>query len=109
MLKHAPRPILSLSKPEIQKMKPLELARAAAKEKGVVRRNPLEKLALKPTSLRYAISAMCYQCEGEDADPGVRQRIATCPVTTCALWNVRPGAKNRAEAHLEAHSDPEVA
>jgi hypothetical protein len=65
------------------------LARAEAGER-IEHRNPLEKLALNPLSLRAAINAMCYQCEGEDADPGVRRRIGTCPIKTCALWAVRP-------------------
>jgi hypothetical protein len=55
--------------------------------------NPVERLATNPTSLRLAINARCYQCEGEDADPHVRQRIKTCPCTDCALWGVRPGYK----------------
>jgi hypothetical protein len=55
-----------------------------------VRLTPLEKLQAHPTSLRAAINARCFQCEGCDADPKVRYRIGTCTVTSCALWGVRP-------------------
>jgi hypothetical protein len=65
------------------------VARTAAGEK-IIQRNPLEKLALNPKSLRYAVNAMCYQCEGEDADPGVKRRIGECAIKSCALWAVRP-------------------
>lgn len=73
----------------------LDLARAKRAEMTaagirVQIKNPLEKLADMPTSLRRAITAKCYQCEGEDADPGVKRRIGTCEVRDCALWTVRP-------------------
>ena len=73
------------------------LARARAKvqemrENGIKpqRKNPIEKLAENPTSLRKAIDAKCYQCENGDADPQISKRIGTCPITDCPLWNVRP-------------------
>lgn len=68
------------------------IARQAMADAGipVVIKNPLEKLATAPTSLRLAINAKCYQCEGEDADPGVKRRIGTCEIQSCALWAVRP-------------------
>jgi len=65
----------------------LVLAAAGIK---VVIKNPLEKLATAPTSLRLAINAKCYQCEGEDADPGIKLRIGACEIKSCALWAVRP-------------------
>jgi hypothetical protein len=76
-------------------MDPLELARQkraemAARGEKIVLKNPLEKLAEKPDSLRRAINARCYQCESEDADPGVKWRIGNCRATGCALWSVRP-------------------
>jgi hypothetical protein len=68
------------------------IARQAMSAAGikVVIKNPMEKLATAPTSLRLAINAKCYQCEGEDADPGVKRRIGTCEIQSCALWAVRP-------------------
>jgi hypothetical protein len=73
----------------------LEKARQARKtmqEAGipVKVKNPLEKLADKPQSLRRAIDAKCYQCEGEDADPAVKWRIGNCLCADCALYAVRP-------------------
>ena len=65
-------------------------AEMAARGEKIVQKNPLEKLAEKPDSLRRAINARCYQCESEDADPAVKWRIGNCRATTCALWNVRP-------------------
>jgi len=65
-------------------------AEMAARGEKIVQKNPLEKLAEKPDSLRWAINARCYQCESEDADPAVKWRIGNCRSTACALWNVRP-------------------
>jgi hypothetical protein len=73
----------------LQAARAAQAARIAAGETIHVR-NPLEKLTDKPTSLRTAITAKCYQCEGEDADAGVKKRIGQCGITTCALWAVRP-------------------
>ena len=53
-------------------------------------KTPLERLADNPLSLRAAVNAKCYQCEGEDADPGVKKRIGSCTIRECGLWAVRP-------------------
>lgn len=80
-------------KQEPQKTR-LEMARlkqAELRARGeLVRLNPIDKAKANPTSLRLAITAKCYDCEGQDADPGVRQRIGTCGIKTCPLWPVRP-------------------
>lgn len=73
----------------------LEAARAAAaarKEAGIkiVVLNPIERLAKKPDSLRLAINAMCYDCQGRNCDPGVIDRIRHCAISDCPLFNVRP-------------------
>lgn len=75
----------------------LEKARAARAAKiasgeyeAPKHRNPIERSALKPKSAKLAIAAKCYQCEGEDSDPGWRKRIGACSVKTCPLWNLRP-------------------
>lgn len=52
--------------------------------------DPIERAKANPTSLRAAINAKCYDCQGQDCDPGVRQRIRECPVTKCPLHTVRP-------------------
>ena len=37
---------------------------------GTIQRlNPLEKAKVNTKSLRLAVNAKCYECEGEDADP----------------------------------------
>lgn len=54
------------------------------------RLDPLEKARRNPTSLRLAINAKCFDCEGGNADPNVQRRIGTCSITTCPLHPVRP-------------------
>jgi hypothetical protein len=75
-------------------MNSLQKARAVRDQmalEGTIRvRNPVEKLADRPMSLRLAVTARCWQCEGQDADPGVKGRVRDCLVTDCALWAVRP-------------------
>jgi hypothetical protein len=58
------------------------------------RLNPIEKAQLNPTSLRCAINAKCFDCQGADADVGVRKRIGDCPSQTCPLFPVRPYQKS---------------
>lgn len=68
----------------------------AWRERGGVRgetRSPIEKSEQNPTSLRLAINAKCYDCQGQDADPGWRQRIADCNDVACPLVPVRPYQK----------------
>lgn len=73
----------------LEKARAVTAARRAAGE-VIKRRSPIEKLADNPKSLRLAINAKCYDCQGQDADPKVRFRIGTCSVTGCPLHNVRP-------------------
>lgn len=56
----------------------------------VERKNPLEKAALRPDSLRLAINAKCYDCIGQDGDPNWRESIRECLCTDCPLYPVRP-------------------
>jgi hypothetical protein len=81
---------------------PLEKAHAAMRarrEAGevITRRTPLEKAAAKPTSLRLAIDGKCFDCVGQDCDPGWRERIRTCSVSKCPLHPVRPYQRGDAE------------
>ena len=75
-------------------MNPLEKAREAARLKrkaGTLERlDPIQKAIQKPKSLRLAINAKCYDCEGRDADPAVNWRIGNCVVTDCPLYCSRP-------------------
>lgn len=57
------------------------------------RKNPIERLADSPDSLRRAITAKCYECVGMDGDPGFRDTIRTCTSPKCPLYNVRPYQK----------------
>jgi hypothetical protein len=76
-------------------------ARRAAGEK-TVQLSPLEKAAKNPSSLRMAVNAKCYDCQGRDCDPGIRQRIGTCSVTRCPLWSVRPYQRaDQSDDHAE--------
>lgn len=54
------------------------------------RLDPIERLATNPTSLRLAINAKCYDCQGQDADPNWQRRVGECGCTTCPLHAVRP-------------------
>ena len=64
--------------------------RAPGRKKGSINIDPLGRAALNPKSLRKAINAMCFDCQGGNADPGVTQRIRTCEIPTCPLHPVRP-------------------
>jgi hypothetical protein len=61
------------------------------------RLNPIERAAKNPTSLRAAINAKCFDCQGRDADPGVVNRIRTCEIPACSLYLVRPYQKGDEE------------
>ena len=67
----------------------------ARRENGeiIVRLDPIQKAAKKPTSLRLAITGKCWDCIGGDSDPNPRMRIRECPVTRCTLHPVRPYQK----------------
>lgn len=52
--------------------------------------NPVEKAKANPRSLKSAIRAFCWTCEGGDADSGVRWRVGNCEITDCPLWPHRP-------------------
>jgi hypothetical protein len=67
-------------------------ARQARLDSGerIARLDPIEKASKNPTSLRLAINAKCFDCQGKDSDPGVRDRIGNCPCVKCPLHPVRP-------------------
>jgi hypothetical protein len=96
--------------PSSESLTPLEKARQKTRElraSGVIlRKNPLEKAAAKPTSLRLAISAKCYECVGQDSDPGWHGRIRDCLCPTCPLYPVRPYQQR---AGVDDEEDPEEA
>ena len=87
----------------------LQAAREARKAAGLPtpeRRDPIQKAAAKPSSLRLAISAKCYDCQGRDCDPGFRERIRSCVVSRCPLHPVRPYQRDDSD---EENAQGEVA
>ncbi len=65
---------------------------AAKREAGieVERLTPAQKAERNPKSLRLAVNAKCWDCQGGTADPGIRDRIGACQIVRCALNSVRP-------------------
>jgi hypothetical protein len=82
-------------------------ARLRMKEAGIEpeRLSPIERARRFPASLRFAINAKCWDCQGGDADPNPRQRIRDCEIIECPLHPVRPGRGGRGE---EGSSDSAV-
>ncbi len=58
------------------------------------RKNPIARAKENPKSLRWAIKAMCYHCQGglEDGthDPGWQWAVGNCAVESCPLRPHRP-------------------
>ena len=76
--------------PELLAVRLSSLERARKARAEGVALNPIQKSEAQPQSLRLAINAKCYDCQGQDADPGWRQRIADCNDVACPLVPVRP-------------------
>ncbi len=77
-----------------------------------VYRNPVEQAQDKPGSLKAAIKAFCWTCEGADADPGTKFRVRDCKVgPKCALYphrpwqNVKGGVTVNEAGELQASDD----
>ena len=51
--------------------------------------SPLEKAQKNPKSLRAAIDAKCFQCQGDGEDPGTWERVRTCTIPDCGLYLLR--------------------
>lgn len=56
--------------------------------------NPIEKALKNPKSLRAAINAKCFDCQGQDADPAPKWRIGNCEMPDCPLYPLRPYQDN---------------
>lgn len=52
--------------------------------------DPLKRAKLNPKSLRAAVDAKCWECQGCDADPAPRWRIGNCEIPNCPLYSIRP-------------------
>lgn len=91
----------------------LDLARARMAERRaagevIVRRTPTERAQRRPTSLRLAITAKCWECQGEDSDPGVRARVRDCASPRCPLYPVRPWQGVKGSAHYTDEDENEA-
>lgn len=77
---------------------------------GGERLDPIERAKRNPQSRALAINAKCWDCQGGDADPGIRARIRACPITRCALHAFRPYQRSEGEASsaLAARCGPRV-
>ena len=53
--------------------------------------SPIEKSKRNPKSLRYAITAMCFDCSGYS-----RPKVKKCEVATCPLHSFRPWQNKKA-------------
>lgn len=73
----------------------------------IVRRDPIEKAKLKPTSLRLAITAKCWDCIGGTSDSNPRARIRDCGVTKCPLYTVRPFQEAKGNSGFVDEEDDE--
>lgn len=51
--------------------------------------SPLERAQKNPKSLRAAIDAKCFQCQGDGEDPGTWERVRTCTIPDCGLYLLR--------------------
>ena len=77
------------TKTGLQKAQEINKLRRESGIKLIVK-NPLEKAALRPDSLRLAINAKCYDCIGQDSDTDWRGSIRNCVCDDCPLFTVRP-------------------
>ena len=78
----------------------------ATGEVEIVRKNPAERLQENPTSLRFAINAMCYDCGGSDSDSNWRARIKYCQILKCPLHKVRLYRKGVTDDECVTWTDP---
>ena len=60
---------------------------------------PVEKAKQNPTSLRCAINAKCYECNGGE---NWKNRTRYCQIFDCPLWPVRPYGKGITKEQCEA-------
>lgn len=73
-------------------------------EKGRKQRlSPAERAAANPKSLRLAICAMCFNCQGGDmqAPHVTKSFVRDCKTKSCPLWSVR-GWQNTTTRKYEA-------
>lgn len=71
---------------------------ATAKRK----RTPREKAKENQRSFKHALHAVCWECQGEGADPGWRRRIRECDQTNCSAHHLRPYVKHEHQKRKKA-------
>lgn len=78
--------------------KPVEALEALKKKRAAgevfYTNNPLRMLQRHPSSIKAAVRAQCFVCQGGTLDKtpekGWRQRISFCGKSDCPLYYVRP-------------------
>ncbi len=60
--------------------------------------DPMKRATANPKSLRRAIDAKCWDCQGQASDPAPRWRIGNCEMDDCPLYSVRPYQDNLSRA-----------
>lgn len=86
--------------PEAPDLTPIQRAHETMRlrrEQGIAttRLDPREKARRKPSSLRLAVTAKCWDCVNGSADSNPRARIRECPCPSCPLYPVRPYQKTK--------------
>lgn len=107
---HPPSPEQAGTPETATRKGPSAKARARAAEVREIRKaaglstrlDPIEKARRNPKSLRLAINAKCFDCEGGNADPCVQWRIGNCDIERCPLHPVRP------YQHMEGRPTPKA-
>ena len=87
----------------LEKAREAMAARRAAGE-VIVRLNPIERARAKPKSRPLAIAGKCFDCVGQDSDPGWRERIRECASKTCTLVNHRPYKRSDEEQESDVNA-----
>ena len=77
----------------MDKMEAIRKGGEAWRQKGLrpgPKMSPTERAKKSPKSMRAAVNAYCYTCEGEDADPKWQWRVGNCTIPACPLYGFRP-------------------
>lgn len=81
-----------------ERMDIMRVKAAAAREERKAagrstRLTPVERSQADPRSRTKAIAAMCWDCQGGDADPCNPWRVGNCTIEACPLHWLRPHQK----------------
>ena len=72
----------------IEKLKKARAKRAENVRLGIKPLNPIERAKQNPKSMRLAINAFCFDCNGQES--GWRNAVRGCPSENCPLFGLRP-------------------